>query len=86
MPKHRSDGERKSVSCGGVKAASRASGSANALALTRPKDTDIMAHSYHMPQLCRWDLAAHNAIHHEYRNEGHGKNGVPFTPVAVFAV
>jgi hypothetical protein len=28
MPKHRSDGERKSVSCGGVKAASRASGSA----------------------------------------------------------
>ena len=42
MPKHRSDGERKSVSCGGVKAASRASGSAKALALTRPKDTDII--------------------------------------------
>ena len=42
MPKHRSDGERKSVSFEGVKAASRASGSAKALALTRPKDTDIV--------------------------------------------
>jgi hypothetical protein len=53
MPKHRSDGERKSVPCGGVKAASRASGSGKALALTRLKDTDIVMAEVSRPQAAR---------------------------------
>jgi hypothetical protein len=42
MPRRRSDGGSRSVRTGRVKAASRASGSANALALTRPDRTDTL--------------------------------------------
>jgi hypothetical protein len=64
MPKHRSDGERKSVPCGGVKAASRASGSAKALALTRLKDTDIVMPSRAKPRLTPNTVVAQ---HHDLR-------------------
>jgi len=42
MPKHRSDGLQPSAGAGRVKAVSRASGSANALALTRPDPADTL--------------------------------------------
>jgi len=42
MPERRSDGQPKSWPAGRVKAESRASGSAKALALTRPEGKDII--------------------------------------------
>ncbi len=42
MPRRRSDGGSRSAGCGRVKAVSRDSGSAKALALTRPEHADTL--------------------------------------------